>query len=308
MKSEDWELAAAVAELHFFKRLSKSQIADQLKISRFRAARLLDAGLEEGVYTIRINARSTYNTELSRALADRLGLKDAIVVASGDTEETTRYSLAAAAAERIKGMVHPGDIVGFSWGRSTLAVSEFLTNLPPVTVVPLTGMVGNELDQSPLTVLLRVAGGAGVTAKAIFAPMFAPTAEAAAVLRSDRAVSSVLDLYSRLSLAVASIGTWVTDPPISQVTDMMTAAEIADLRAQGVCAELSGNYFDADGKFIDGVVGRRLITATLDDLARTHVVAVAGTAPKSTAIAAACRSGLVKTLITDEDAARQILG
>lgn len=307
MRNEEWRLAAAAARLHFFKQMSKSEIAEQLNISRFRVARLLTAGLEEGVYTISINSRMRHNTQLSVDLADRLRLREAIVVAPGESEESERLLLASAAAQHMRALIQPGDVIGFSWGRSTLAVSEFLVDLPPVTVIPLTGMVGNEFAQSPIEVLLRVAGGAGVTCKAIFAPMFAPTPEAAAVLRTEESVKSVLDLHRRMTLAVASVGAWDTDPPISQLTSLFTPDELRELRSMGVCAEISGHFLDKDGQEIQCSVSDRLITVSAADLRNTNVVAVAGTVAKTSAIRSVCRSGLVSTLVTDEVVARSLL-
>lgn len=307
MRNEDWQLAAAVARLHFFKQMSKSEIAEQLNISRFRVARLLAAGLDEGVYTISINSRNRHNTQLSVDLADSLRLREAIVVAPGESEESNRLLLASAAAQHMRKIIQAGDIIGFSWGRSTLAVSEFLVDLPPATVIPLTGMVGNEFAQSPIEVLLKVAGGSGVTCKAIFAPMFAPTPEAAAVLRAEKSVKSVLDLQRRMTLAVVSVGAWTTDPPISQLTSLLRPDELAELRSKGACAEVSGHFLDAEGHLLRCSVSDRLITVRAADLENTNVIAVAGTSAKASAIKAVCLSGLVSTLVTDEIVARSLL-
>jgi len=307
MRNEDWQLAAAVARLHFFKQMSKSEIAQQLNISRFRVARLLDAGLEEGVYTITINARTRHNAQLSEDLADALRLREAIVVASGESEESGRLLLASAAAQHMKAIVQSTDIIGFSWGRTTLAVSEFLVDLPAATVIPLTGMVGNEFEQSPIEVLLKVAGSSGVTCKAIFAPMFAPSPETAAILRSDKSVRSVLDLQQRMTMAVASVGVWLTDPPISQLTPLIRPDERAELRAMGACAEIAGHFVDSGGRVLECSVSDRLITVRTADLVRTNLIAVAGTSAKTEAIRAVCLSGLVTTLVTDEGVARSLL-
>ena len=109
-----------------------------------------------------------------------------------------------------------GDVIGFSWGRTLVALGEYLDNLSACTVLQLTGTVGNDLTQSPVEVIRRIADRAGVETVAIFSPLFAATGDAARLLRDDPAIRQAAALYARLSLAVLSVGSW--DPPITQLS------------------------------------------------------------------------------------------
>jgi DNA-binding transcriptional regulator LsrR (DeoR family) len=275
-------------------------------MSRFRVARLLQQAREQGVVTIEIHDRDSYRSDLAADLADHLRLQDCIVVKAGDTEESNRRLLARAAAADLRRTVHDGDLVGFSWGRTLVAVSEELADLPRCTLVQLTGTVGNDFTQSPVEVIRRIADRSSVETVAIFSPLFAASEAAAQSLREDPAIQRALTLYDELSLAVLSLGSW--DPPITQLASFATAADHAELAAGRARAELAGIFVRDDGGFVEASLTRRRISISPEQLLRTpRVLAVAGSPEKAGAIAAVARSGLITSLITDDRTALTLL-
>jgi DNA-binding transcriptional regulator LsrR (DeoR family) len=227
-------------------------------------------------------------------------------VPAGETEEDNRHRLARAAAMYITSQTRPGDVVGFSWGRTLVALGEYLGNLPPCTVLQLTGTVGNDFTQSPLEVIRRIADRARVTTVSIFCPLFAGSATMAALLREDPAIHRAAALYPKLALAVLSVGSW--DPPITQLAGFFGPEdhrELADLRAK---AEMAGIFVRDDGSLVDAAVVERRISVSVPELLGTpRVLGVAGSVEKVGAIAAVARSGLVTALVTDDRAADALL-
>src|SRR5881409_3359009 len=93
-------LMARVARHYYHDDRSKSDIADELGISRFRVARLLDAAKRSGVVTIRIDSPAGIDAELSVELQRVYGLAHAVVIDVEDDEpEALRRRLGQVAAE-----------------------------------------------------------------------------------------------------------------------------------------------------------------------------------------------------------------
>src|SRR5262252_10282983 len=81
-------LAARVARQFYLEGVSKVDIADQLGISRFRVARLLDAAREAGMVRIEIGLPGgSLDTGLSAELCSAFGLEQAFVFNIPDDEQ-----------------------------------------------------------------------------------------------------------------------------------------------------------------------------------------------------------------------------
>jgi len=87
-----------VARRYFLDGASKSEIAQELGISRFKVARLLDAARRDGIVRIEIGAPPEIDLELSGELAARHGLIDALVVRPIDGPRSLRESNSAGRA------------------------------------------------------------------------------------------------------------------------------------------------------------------------------------------------------------------
>jgi DNA-binding transcriptional regulator LsrR (DeoR family) len=130
------------ARRYFLDGASKSEIAQELGISRFKVARLLDAARRDGIVRIEIGAPSEIDMELSSQLAARHGLRDALVVRTMDgPDEFKREQLGRACAELLTQTLAASDVVGISWGRTLHSMVGHLSRLPGCTVVQIVGGV-----------------------------------------------------------------------------------------------------------------------------------------------------------------------
>src|SRR5882762_548086 len=76
--------AAIAARRHFIGRQTKSQIAEDLSLSRFKVARLIEAAIEEGIVNFVISEPTDLDIELSDKVRKRYGLKSALVLKGPD--------------------------------------------------------------------------------------------------------------------------------------------------------------------------------------------------------------------------------
>lgn len=304
--ADERQLMVDVARAYYLEDRPKTEIATQLGLSRFKVARLLAQAREEGLVRITILDGVVRDGQLMERLAKHLQLDRAIVVAGREDEVENREALAQAAAAYVRRTVKPGDVFGFSWGRTLSKIGAFMELLPESTLVALTGSVGTDFEQSPVEVLRGVAGRSQVRTMSIFAPLFVESEATAQALRRDPAISTVLATYSNLALAVVSIGSW--NPPITQVMESLTDSDRAELNSQAALAEMVGIFIRDDGTPIDAAATKRRISISAEQLiAVPEVLGVAGGLDKVPAIAAVARSRLINVLITDEPTARALL-
>ena len=298
-----------VARRYFLDGASKSEIAQELGVSRFKVARLLDAARRDGIVRIEIGAPPEIALELSGELAARHGLMDALVVRTIDgPEEFKREQLGRTCAELLTQTLEADDVLGISWGRTLHSMVGHLSKLPGCTVVQIVGSVPTlELDVNSMELVRRVADCAAGPVYPLYVPLLVDSPEMAAALRSDPHVHKTIAMFDRLTKAVVGIGAWTASG--STVRAALPEVIAAELDAAGAVADICSTVLDASGAEIRaaGLPGR-FIAISPDQLrAVPDVTAIAGGAAKAPAILAALRSGLIHRLITDEEAARLLL-
>ncbi|MFV0405215.1 MAG: sugar-binding transcriptional regulator [Propioniciclava sp.] len=306
MSWEERTQVVQVARMFYLEDHSKVEIAQQLGISRFKVARLLEQAKANGVVTITLNEHGSLDRELAHALVDRLGLTEAVVVAAEGTDTERRDQVASAAAEMLRSTLTDGEVLGMSWGRTLSRMTEFLTTLPVVSVVQLTGTVGGSLDQSPVEIIRRVATATGGSAHPVFAPMIVRDRATADALRQQPDVAAAMALFREVTTALLSLGSW--DPLDSQLGSALPEELRSDLQQRGVVAEIASTLIAQDGSPLAPDFAAQSIAIQADELRRVpRVLVVAAGSRKVDAMRAALRAKIFTGVITDNEVARALL-
>lgn len=305
--SEDEELALAlqVARAYYLDDESKVAIADRFGITRFQAARLLTVAREAGMVHIDVRPPGGVDHDLSARLQSALGVRRAVVVSSLGAV-TPLEVVAGALAREVADVVSAGDVVGLAWSRATISMINQLTHLEPCSLVQLGGHV--EIAGLPGTVEIvrRAAEISGGTAYPIYAPLVVQDAHTAASLRTQPAISAALEMFSRLEVAVVSIGGWM--PSGSTIFDSSPEPLRRRAAEEGVVGEISGRLFDRNGQPLPHLLDDQIVGISLDELRRVPQLLVTSYgAHRADATLAAARSGLVKTLVADRALAEAVL-
>lgn len=288
--------------------VSKSDIAAELGLSRFKVSRMLETALRTGIVRITIAAPSEIDLELSAQLATAFGIRQALVVrVAEDTEDFVRIQLGRAAAALLAGSLDAGDIVGVSWGRTLHAMIGAIDDLPRCDVVQIVGGVPADLTISALELVRQVAERGGGRAYPLHVPMLLDSPVAAEALRNEQHVRKTFAMFDRLTHAVVGIGAWRAEG--FALHPALPRDVIERAGAAGAVADVCMTLLDQDGAVVDlPELGSRIIAIDLECLRRVpDVIAVAGGAGKAEAIAAALRSGVIHRLVTDEVSARQLM-
>jgi DNA-binding transcriptional regulator LsrR (DeoR family) len=307
-------LAASIARRHYVDGRTKIEIADEFRLSRFKVARLLEAAREQGLVRIEIGHAGTIDLETSGRLAERFGLRHAIVV---DTPEddliSLRQNLGRAAADLLSEVATPTDVLGLAWARSVRAIVAELRRLPTVPVIQLTGALSSIDDtsssitgDSAVDIVREVARISGGPAYLFFAPFLVPDPATARALRRQPDLARAFDKIPTVTIAVIGIGLWA--PGLSTVHDAATERERARLTREGVCAEAAGVFLTADGQVLQTALTDRMIGITGAQMRRIdHLIAIPYGVAKAPAVRAALLSGMVDTLVTHVSMAEKLL-
>ena len=301
-------LLAAVARRHYLQNQSKVEIAEELGISRFKVARLLESARDRGLVRIEIVRQGSLDVDASARLQERFGLTHAVVVHTADADPVAvRQQLGRAAAELLSEVLTEDDVLGLPWSRNVHAMVGALTSLPRVEVVQLTGAIAlPDFDSSAVDIVRRAARLGGGSARVFYAPFVLDTRASADALRRQPAVAEGLARASAVTKAVVGIGHW--SPGGSTIHDLLDPEEQVDLANRGVVGELAGVFFDANGKPLRPKVAGRLVTIDAESLrVIPEVVAVASGAPKGPAVRAALEGHLVQGLVVDQELAEALL-
>lgn len=310
---DDELLMSKVCKMFYYQQLSKVEIAEKLRISRFKVARLLKKAQEVGIVKIQIVNPKSDMFPLEERLERELGLKAALIVEGDENDlELNKRQLGSEAANILLQSLHNEDVLGIAWGST---VKEVIKALPE--------KVGIKVDH-----IVQVAGGLGLLNRVedigvlnslgekleaevstFVVPILVQSAESKKVLLQDPAISKTVDLFSYISIALVGIGSWYSEITSNlHLEGKFPQEDVNWLQKNGVVGDIFNHMVDIKGNIIDGPLSDRLMTIDLELCRKIkYVIAVAGGAYKSHAILGAVRSGLVDALVTDSYTAKKIL-
>jgi DNA-binding transcriptional regulator LsrR (DeoR family) len=300
--------AALAARRYFLAQRTKSQIAEELGVSRFKVARLIDAAIEQGILQFVISEPDDLNTELGEAVRAAYGLK-AVLVLDGPDLPTSALTapLGNLAALLLDETLSDGQILGVAWGRTLAAMARALTHLPKVDIVQVAGApAGLEISQNPVELLHRLASLSGGRSYPVYSPMWAEDPQLIQRLRREPSVAAATAKYDAIDVLMLGIGSW--NPAESCLCSGFPDAWRRDALAAGAQADVCGTLVDREGREVPSPLDDHGLTITATQLRRIpDVVGIGGGLDKAEAITAVLRGRWINVLVTDAGVARRLI-
>lgn len=307
--SDDASLRLRAAWLYHGFGLTQSEVAEQLGIGRSTVIRLLEEARQRGEVKISIADSLPDLAELSVKIERALGLDEAIVVPAPADGSGTARAVGLALGRFLSDTITDGMTIGVGWGRTLNAALESFS--PPrregVKVMSLMGGAVEAQFANPFEFAWRLATALQADCFLFPAPLIVDSAETRIRLMADRGIARLGTLAETLDLAVVSAG-GLSDRAGSLVRQLITAEEMAELKAMGCIADIMCTFIDANGRPVTHPLNERVMSVGLERLsAARHKLLAGGGAERAGAILAVIRSIGCNTLITDENAARALL-
>ncbi|MGW0735617.1 sugar-binding transcriptional regulator [Streptomyces sp. NPDC002851] len=308
---EELVQTAAMARMFYLEGKSKTDIAEEFGISRFKVARTLETAVRDGLIRLEIRLPAELDAEHSEALRTRYGLRHAVVFTSqadgpGGAALVT-HRLGAVTAGLLAEIVTEGDVLGLIWGPEIEALSPELTALPRCTVVQLCGVTPlRPVDTNAVEAVRRAASVARGPAYPIYAPLLLPDSATAEMLRRQPGIVETVSRFAQVTKAIITVGAW--GPGLSTIYDALSASEREDYRRRGACAEVSGRLLDAQGQIIAPELSERIIAISFEELRHVpDVILLADGRERAAATSAALKTGLFNGIVTDTAVAEHLL-
>lgn len=301
-------LMAHVARRYYLAGRTKSEIAEELFLSRFKVARLLEAAQRTGVVEITINVPGDSNADVARELEEAFTLRRAVVVddPEGDHEVLLTH-LGEAAIDVLGDVVREGDRVGIASTRTMLAIHEApRVSLPRCTFVQLTGEIPRDDAANVMSIIRILTRQAAGTARVFYAPMIAPDERAWRHHMAQPEVKAAFAEIAGLDVVITGVGSW--EPGLSIVYDTLDPEARDAASAAGAVAEVAGIPVDARGRTVQGAARRRVVAPDVEVLMRARErIGVVFDPARGDALRVAARAGVVTTVVTQRSNAEALL-
>lgn len=310
---ESVRLINTVLTLYYMEGLTQAEIAQRLCLSTAKVNRLLQQAREQGYVNITIRTPFQQLFDLEARLKAVFGLQEAIVIpAMAESSVSPVNALGAVAANFLLDHLHDGDVLAISPGTTVQAVAQALeaTRTYQIVVVPILGAIQGQIESDMNYLATNMAERLGGKAYQLHAPAFVETREHCELLRSMSPVKDILEIARHANIALLGIGT--VDAEVSRFVKF-TALSAEDLKhiAEdcGGVGEIGAHVYDIEGQACGNEYADRTIGLTLPEIQKIPFrIGVAASAAKALPIYGALRGGYLQVLITDETAARGVLG
>jgi len=302
MLDSNHETLLRVTWYYYMENYTQQRISELMGISRAKVIRLLEEGRQRGVIQFAFRKGDESRMMVERQLIDSFGLEDVHVVPSPETEQDIGKVVARAAAVYVNDRIESNGFINIGYGET---IGHLLSNLvndgrKDVNVVSLTGGVNYYLP--------RVQGGIyGLHLNLISAPLMVSRPELRDELINERSIRSVYQMIDYADMSVVGIGGMDENATVLS-NGILTKDEQTILAMKGAVGDILNHFYDKDGNPVESSIEDRLISTSLDKLAKLKkVIGVAGGRRKVEAIYAVLRRGYLNVLITDEGTANNLL-
>ncbi|GHE04923.1 transcriptional regulator [Streptomyces alanosinicus] len=308
---EELVQTAAMARRFYLEGRSKTEIAEEFGISRFKVARMLETALHNGLIRLEVRLPAELDAERSDALRSRYDLRHCVVFTSAQQDPggavLATQRLGSVAAALLAEIVTDSDVLGLVWGPEIEAVGRELTVLARCRVVQLCGVTPlRPVDNNAVEAVRRAASIARGPVYPIHAPLLLPDGATARTLRRQPGIAEAVGQFQHLTKALVTVGAW--EPGLSTIYDALGADEREQYRSRGTCAEVVGQLLDADGRPVAPELTERIIAIGFDELRRVpDVILLADGAERAAATSAALRTGLFNGIVTNTAVAEHLL-
>jgi DNA-binding transcriptional regulator LsrR (DeoR family) len=322
-------LLVKVAQLYHLQGLNQDHIGRQLGVSRSKVSRMLKEARERGLVEISIHYPARFSLDLERKLEAELGLREVVVVNTGGVVGSpVLSSVAGAASDYLLRVLQPGDVLGVSGGETVALTVQIMpaSVVEDVSVVQLgTGVAyqGGGAAHASAEVALQTAQKLGGMDRLALVPIPSLLDDESirdALLR-DTGVRRAMALRASCTVALVGIGAVETISGVAGESSVarsrqgdrwqllpISEDEVTELRNAGAVGEIFTRFFAVDGRPCATSLDRRMIGLDLDQLrAVPLVIGVACGKQKAAAILGAVRGGYVKSLVTDDVAAMEVV-
>ncbi|MCE5190200.1 MAG: helix-turn-helix domain-containing protein [Actinomycetia bacterium] len=288
---------------------SQEQVAHLIGVHPSTVSRYLADAERRRIITIEVLPDDIAAVSPGTRLEERFGLTK-VIITEGESRDPGCSGRSG--AMYLRDLLQDGLRLGLAWDPllRDLVDDLELTDVAPLEVSQLVGSYGDVIPGTEPHELIRACAAKAARSITHFvpAPAIVESPELAAALRATPGVQE--GLAAARASEVAVIGMNAADGASSVLYRYghVTPRDIERLTAAGAVGHMCARFFDALGRPVDEELDRRTIGITWENLRNIpHVMAVVNGVENTPAVLGAIRSGIVDTLVVDEETAKAVL-
>jgi deoxyribonucleoside regulator len=332
-RDEEIKLMVRCAELYYLDSPdgnNQGKIAKALGITPTRVSRLLKQAQQEGIINIEITPPRLQSLELK--LMDKYGLKDALVIPSGENQ--SRGHIGKVAAEYFTRIAKNDLKVSLGSGTTILKMVESLEPLEFIghSIYPISSestLIQKDYFPSQITSLMRnkYRYPAKTTAYSFRIPALSEEdlnnkayEEAFQLILESKTIQTLLNEARNSDIFILGVGSLNGNSPGFDALVRAHGLHIDELHRFGIVGVINHQFYNARGEIVEATQYPKLkrlmatqVMVNLEDLRRAassfgkYVIALAGGADKIGAIKGALQGRFFNVLITDAEDAEALL-
>ena len=278
-KQDEQRLLVKIATLYYSENKKQSEIASLLHLSQSFVSRALTRCQKEGLVKITVVQPTNIFVDLEKAIEERFGIRQAIVVDVGENASYSqvKHAIGSAAAHYVETRLRPEDLVGISSWSSTILTQQLAAHLGcPAWLLPSQSIEHSVEERSRLV--------------------------------NSPDVAAVVAKFAEVDVAIVGIGELEPSQLLKNSGNYYNESMLQLLAERGAVGDICLHYYDAAGKPVLSQDEDPVIGMELEQIRRCpQVIALAGGVDKENAIRGALQGDYIDVLITDFPTARALI-
>ncbi|KMW56145.1 hypothetical protein AIOL_001097 [Candidatus Rhodobacter oscarellae] len=296
---------------YFISEMTQAEVAAMLNVTRLRVNQAIKRAKAKGFVKISIESPFLPRIEMQEALKDQLGLKRALVSPANPTAYDYHKSVGAGLAALLKERLATGDwtTFGVSWGLTLEAAIRKLSrqSFSGVEVVSILGGTARGSTFNSFGIASGLANVLGAHYSVLTAPIYLTEGIDREVFLSQYALKDHFEKFNSLDAVLLTCSN-VSEKSFLIQHGLPKGLTTKSLIEAGAIGDVLGHFLDRDGNSVSAEVEERTMGMTLERVLDVPEKIMAAAGPhKTEIIKAACRRGLVDTLVTDDVTARLLI-
>lgn len=302
------DMMAIAAWLYYEKQMTHDEIAHELNMNRVGVTRLLQKAKQQGIVKFTITRALPRHYELSNVIREKYHLEHVVIAQSGVDEKSTMSAIGKAGAEFLDKQLFDGCRLGMAWSKTVSSIGNYLHRIRRFNRITIHELAGTYLMHGfSYGISWKVSEMLQAPMISMPFPVIVSSAEAREAILSEVNIQTALATASEVDIALVGIGSIKEAGTIIQ-TGFMKEEERLQLSKKDVAGEILMRFFDENGENVPTMLDDRVIGIQWQQLVDIpNVVAFAFGKEKISAIQAAIKGKVIKTLITDSDTANLLV-
>ena len=305
------EFIAEVSWHYYVNELTQAETARIMDVTRLRVNQAIQRAKALGIVKISIESPFLPRFELQKRLVEELRIKQAIVCPANHSDYEFHRSVGAALAEYLTERLRVADwkSFGVSWGLTLDSAIRRLQRQshPEVEVVSILGGTAQGSTFNSFGIASGFADVLGAHYSILTAPIYLSAGIDRDLFLSQYSLQEHFRKFDTLDAVLLTCSN-VSDKSFLVSHGLPQGLTVESLKALGAIGDVLGQFLDKDGNSVSQAIDDRAIGMPLHKVLEVPEKILSAAGPhKVDIIRAACRRGLVDTLITDDVTAELLL-